>query len=295
TSAQWPQCSCAEIQAADVSRHFRECLRRAVYPKPSAPKPQPVEPQGPDRCRKGTPGCTVDHTGLLGGYSECVKTNPQPVEPAKVGALTQRIRDQQNAPDDGSVPFVVRCPSLDVEPAKVGLSECEVANCPEPAPDHAGGRHYCAQHLANVNAGRRPDVDEPAKVVSVISLSDRPQSVEPAKVEPPKRLALVRDAESGSWDEAVQSGPHAVDYVLASIHDATQAALAPANAADEAHRKGCDIAMAALAQAAAERDRAVALVRKWRVTYGDDVGDQPLNGSSDALLTDYDAKKGGAT
>jgi hypothetical protein len=37
------------------------------------------------------------------------------------------------------------------------------------------------------------------------------------------------------------------------------------------------------------------LVRKWRVTYGDDVGDQPLNGSSDALLTDYNAKKGGAT
>ena len=72
TSAQWPQCSCAEIQAADVSRHFRECLRRAVYPQPPAPKPQPVEPQGPDRCRKGTPACTVDHTGMLGGYSECV-------------------------------------------------------------------------------------------------------------------------------------------------------------------------------------------------------------------------------
>src|ERR1019366_8136267 len=131
------------------------------------------------------------------------------------------------------------------------------------------GRHYCAQHLANVNAGRRPDLDEPAKVVSVISLSDRPQSVEPAKVEPPKRLALVRDAESGSWDEAVQSGPHAVDYVLASIHDATQTALAAANAADEVHRKGCDIAMAALVQAEAENRCDVCAgepLAKWLVT-----------------------------
>jgi hypothetical protein len=30
-----------------------------------------------------------------------------------VGVITQRIRDQQNAPDDGSEPYVVRCPSLD--------------------------------------------------------------------------------------------------------------------------------------------------------------------------------------
>jgi hypothetical protein len=30
-----------------------------------------------------------------------------------VGAITRRIRDQQNAPDDGSKPYVVRCPSLD--------------------------------------------------------------------------------------------------------------------------------------------------------------------------------------
>jgi hypothetical protein len=29
-----------------------------------------------------------------------------------VSALTQRIRDQQNAPDDGSEPYVVHCPSL---------------------------------------------------------------------------------------------------------------------------------------------------------------------------------------
>jgi hypothetical protein len=32
---------------------------------------------------------------------------------AAVGALTQRIRDQQTAPDDGSEPYLVRCPSLD--------------------------------------------------------------------------------------------------------------------------------------------------------------------------------------
>jgi hypothetical protein len=45
--------------------------------------------------------CSVDHDAT---------GEPCPARP--VGALTQRIRDQQNAPDDGSEPYVVRCPSL---------------------------------------------------------------------------------------------------------------------------------------------------------------------------------------
>ena len=215
TSAQWPQCSCAEIQAGDVSRHFRECLRRAVYPHPSAQKPQLVEPQGPDSCRKGTPGCTVDHTGMLGGYSECVAPNSQSTEPAKV--------------------------------------------------------------------------------VSVISLSDRPQSTEPAKVEAPERMTLVKTVDRG-WMVRFEIGPGTVDYVRLDIHAATQTDLAAANAADEAHRKGCDIAMTALAQAEAERDMAVDFISElrgiteWRPGLRDW---QSVVVRTRDKLSEYDAKKGG--
>src|ERR1019366_898548 len=250
TSAQWQQCSCAEIQAADVSRHFRECLRRAVYPKPSAPKPQPVEPQGPDRCRKGTPECTVDHTGMLGGYSECVTPKPQPVEQTKV--------------------------------------------------------------------------------VSVISLSVRPQSAKPAKVEAPNPDGICQQCgEFMGTDDGLD--PTAICHACAhQLLEETQVALAAANAADEVHRKGCDIAMAALVQAEAENrcdvcageplasgmtcmcggtgkmSEAVSVVRKaWAdalverdvvlnllIEYGGDRIDV-WQQERRRLLAEYDAKKGG--
>ena len=188
---------------------------------------------------------------------------------------------------------------------------------------------------------------EPAKVVSVISLSDRPQSVEPANVTDPnyadadrvidawwadhswrnsKRSALtafvhsVLDSERDKWvgrltselaealgkvatrDAAIEMGENtyqrAIDELAAKTAECERLldVVRDLRDAEEVIRADIhDATQAALAQAEAERDRAVALVRKWRVTYGDDVGDQPLNGSSDALLTDYNAKKGGAT
>ena len=124
--------------------------------------------------------------------------------------------------------------------------------------------------------------------------------VEPAKVEAPERVTLVKTVDRG-WMVRFETGPGTVDYVRLDIHAAAQAAIAAANELlddsfmhDKSWKERTADLHTALAKAESERDRAVALVRKWRVTYGDDVGDQPLNGSSDALLTDYDAKKGGS-
>src|ERR1019366_5128272 len=255
TSAQWPQCSCAEIQAADVSRHFRECLRRAVYPKPSAPKPQPVEPQGPDRCRKGTPACTVDHTGMLGGYSECVAPKPQPVEQTKVVSVIS-LSDRPQP-----------------EPAKVEPAVCNAAYSGSTCAyeyDHPG------DHLFSIMKA------EPAKVACtdcggegwdmgregpyVCAPCRGRGKVEPVKVEAPERVTLVKTVDRG-WMVRLETGPGTVDYVRLDIHDATQAALYSANELlddsfmhDKSWKERTADLHAALAQAEAERDRAIGLL-----------------------------------
>ena len=296
-SAQWPQCSCVEIQAADVSRHFRECLRRAVYPEPSAPKPQPVESQGPDRCRKGTPECTVDHTGMLGGYSECVAPKPQPVEQTKVVSvisLSDRPQPEPakvepavcNAAYSGSTcayeydhPGDHLFSIMKAEPAKVEERE-DGRKCFHPPGCTFCG--WCGFGLENALAVDREREAEPAKVACTDCGGDGWDmgregpyvcapcrgrgKVEPVKVEAPERVTLVKTVDRG-WMVRLETGPGTVDYVRLDIHDATQAALYSANELlddsfmhDKSWKERTADLHAALAQAEAERDRAIGLL-----------------------------------
>jgi hypothetical protein len=69
---------------------------------------------------------------------------------------------------------------------------------------------------------------------------------------------------SGEWN-ASRLIP--LEVVLASIHDATQAALAQAEASCASAREGWDKSQGNLAQAEAERDQAVRLLRELAARY----------------------------
>jgi hypothetical protein len=98
----------AQEFANDLERRWEdEAFWRPIAPAAPAPSPEPDDHAYVVRTEDA---CSCD--GVAARHDCEVHGHASAKPAANVGALTQRIRDQQNAPDDGSEPYVVECPSL---------------------------------------------------------------------------------------------------------------------------------------------------------------------------------------